>query len=212
MTKYRTEFDRHYDKAMALLRESGSTESAYQYIRTIEDEDYRARTFQKVAQSLAEQGNLDEALNYSQAISGPRERADSLLEIGRTLKTRGKVDQAKNVFGDALQAAEEIVSPYDKAAVFLQLADELEALGGDHQGLVLVNRAVDLARPHREDLEASKTLRASARTLAKWNRIAEAIGTAKLIDDRWAALRDMTLEEVQGRGQFPIKPTLSNGD
>ncbi len=90
--------------------------------------------------------------------------------------------------------------------MFLQVADQLERLGSKDEALTLVYRALELAKPIPQDFEASKTLRGCARILARWDRLSEAIRAAEAIDSRWSALRETTLEEVQGRGQWPVHP------
>jgi tetratricopeptide (TPR) repeat protein len=206
MPDFETEFDKYYAKAVDLLERRGSTAEVYEYIRTIDDEDYRAGTFDKLAQFLAGQGNLAEALRYCAAIGRPLEHADALFEVGRVLRRNRDFAAAKNVFDQTVGAVAAVECDYDKAAVLLQVANQLERLGHKDEALTLVYRAVELAKPVPQNHQASKTLRGCARTLTMWNRLSEAVAVAELIDSRWSALRETTLEEIRGRGKWPVHP------
>ena len=212
MPDFETEFDKYYTKALDLLRRNGSTAEVYEYIRSIDDDDYRARTFDRLAQFLAEQGNLAEALRYCAAIGRPLEHADALFEVGRVLRRKHSFEEAKRIFERAVETAGAVERGEDKAVVFLQVADQLERLEHKDEALTLVYRAVELAKPIPQNFEASKTLRGCARILARWNRWSEAIRVAEAIESRWPALRQTTLEEVQGRGQWPVHPGAHSED
>jgi tetratricopeptide (TPR) repeat protein len=212
MPDFETEFDRYYAKALGLLQRSGSTAEVYEYICAIDDDDYRARTFDRLAQFLAGQGNLAEALRYCAAIGRPLEHADALFEVGRVLRRKNDFNEAKRVFERAVETVGAVERGEDKAAVLLQVADQLERLEHKDEALTLVYRAVELAKPIPQNFEASKTLRGCARILARWNRLSEAIRVAESIDSRWSALRETALEEVQGRGQWPVQPGVNPED
>lgn len=211
MPDFETEYDRYYARAIDLLQRGGTAE-VYEYIRTINDEDYRDRTLDKLGQYLAAEGNLGDALRFCAAIVHPVAHVDALFEVGRVLRRKRDFEAAKNVFDQAVVTAGAIERAYDRAAVFLQVADQLERLGAREQALALVYRAVELAKPIPQNFEASKTLRGCARVLARWDRLSEAMKVAEAIDDQWSALRQTTLEEVQGRGQWPIHPGVDTED
>jgi tetratricopeptide (TPR) repeat protein len=206
MPDFQTEFDRYYAKALDLLQRNGSTAEVYEYISTIGDNDYRSRTFDRLAQFLAREGSVAEALRFCGAILQPSTHSYALFEVGRVLRRNQDFIAAKSVFDQTVETAETIECAYDRAVVFLQVADQLERLGSKEKALTLVYRALDLAKPIPQDFEASKTLRGCARILARWNRLSEAIRAAEAIDSQWSALRQTTLEEVQGRGQWPVQP------
>lgn len=212
MTDFETEYDRYYARALDLLQRSGSTAEVYEYIRSIQDADYRDRTFDRLGQHLAAQGNLADALRFCAAIVHPLAHVDALFEVGRVLRRKRDFDAAESVLDRAVEVAGVIERAYDRAAVFLQVADQLERLGARERALALVYRAVELAKPIPQNFEASKTLRGCARVLVRWNRLSEAMKVAEAIDDQWSALRQTTLEEVQGRGQWPIHPGANGGD
>ena len=211
MQDFETEFDKYYKKALDLLHRTGSAEEAFNYVRAIEDEDFRARTFGRVGRFLAAQGNLEEALRYCSAIPRPLDRADALFEIGLVLKENSNPDAAGSLFRLAAEAAQGVECPYDRASVLLQVADQLDCLSSKDEALTLVRRAIELAKPFPQDFEASKTLRGCARALARWNHLPEAIAVAESIDPQWSALRETTLAEVQGRGRWPVRSETDQG-
>ncbi|HEY6248719.1 MAG TPA: hypothetical protein VI685_02095 [Candidatus Angelobacter sp.] len=210
MSDYRTEFDNYYEKAMDLLQSNGSTQ-AYEYINAIEDNDYRDGTFDRMAQFLAARGDLAEALRYSAAIRGTIQHADTLFEVGRALIKNGSSDEAKDIFRQAVEGAQTIECPYERAAVLAQISDTLFTLGSKNEALSLLRLAVELAKPLPQDFEAGKTLRGCARILASWNRLQEAIDVASTIDDHWSGLRKAALEEIHGGGQWPVHPRAEGG-
>lgn len=206
MAGFETEYDQCYKRALNLLQQGGSTTEVYEHIRTINDGDYRDRTFEKLGRHLVEQGNLVDALRFCAAIVQPLARADALFEVGRVLRRKGDLDAAKNVFDQTIETAGAIKRDYDRAAVFVQVAYQLERLGAKEEALTIVYRALELVKSIPQNFEASKTLRGCARILAKWNRLQEAIEAAEAIDRQWSALRETTLEEVQGRGRWAVQP------
>jgi tetratricopeptide (TPR) repeat protein len=159
-----------------------------------------------MARYFAAEGQLEVSLRFCRAIRHPLEHADSLFEVGRVLRRNRDFAAAKNVFDQAVETAETLEHNDDKAVVLLQVAGQFERLGQKDEALSLVYRAVELAKPTPQNFEASKTLRGCARILAMWNRLSEAMVVAEAIDSRWPELRHIALEEVQGRGQWPVQP------
>ena len=205
MPDFETEFDRYYANALDVLRRSGSIDEAYAYIRSITDDDYRNSTFSKVASFLGERGELAEALRFCISIVKPLERTDALFDLSRVLVKQHSYDAAKGIFRKTVAAAEAIEGyTCDTAAILLQVAEELEQMGEQTEALDLLHRAIELAKPRPQDFGAGKTLRGCARALAKWNRLAEAVEVAEEIE--LPQLRATALEEIHGRGNWPVRP------
>lgn len=202
---FENEFDRYYKKALEVIRRGGSTADVYKHIDSISDDDYRNSTFGKMASFLVYRGELDEALRFCNAIQRPLVRADALFEVARVLVNNHFPDKARLVFRKVIETASAIKDyTYDTAAIFVQVADELERLGEKSEALDLVHRAINLAKPKPQPFEAGKALRGCARILAQWNRLPEAIEVAKTIE--LPELRETALEEIHGGGQWPVHP------
>ena len=208
MTNFETEFDRHYTDAVRLLERTGSAKDVHTFILSIVDPDYRNSTLSKVAKLLAERHELNDALQYCHSIDSPLQAAHALLDVGIAFEKQGYPDLLRQVLPNIAKSAERVNPPYERANVLLGMASLLEGLSDKEQALSLVRRAAQLAEPKPQDFEASKTVRACARTLALWDLLPEAIEVANAIDTRWSGLREETLNEVQGRGQWAIRSPL----
>jgi hypothetical protein len=149
---------------------------------------------------------LSDALRFCAAITDPLERADSLFRAGVELKKHDKIDSAKGFFLKTIESAEAIGRPDDRAMILLQVAEEIGRLGERDSALEVLHQAIKFAKPGPQPFEAGKTLRGCARLLARWNRLSEAIEVAETIE--LAHLRATTLEEIYGRGQWPVIPEV----
>jgi tetratricopeptide (TPR) repeat protein len=205
MTNFETEFDRHYNDAVGLLERTGSPKDVHSFILSIADPEYRNSTLSKVAKLLAERRQVDDALQYCQSVDTPLQSAHALLDVWTVLEKLRHPDLSRQLLPKIAEVAELVNPPYERANVLLEMTSPLERSGQKEQALSLLRRAVRLAQPEPQDFEASKTLRACARTLAFWDLLPEAIEVAGAIDSRWSGLREETLDEVQGRGRWAIK-------
>lgn len=205
MPSFETEFEKHFATALSRLRQQGSA-AALEYIERLEDADFRDRTFDRIAQFLAAESNLADALRFSASIKRPRERADAFLAIGSILRQRRDANDAKAVLQQAIEAAELVKDRDDKGALFLQIADQTADIGRAEEARALLNRAVELAGAVPQSFGAAKVLRGCARLLALWSSVPEAIAVAEKMDRQWPELRQSTLDEIQGRGEWPVRP------
>jgi tetratricopeptide (TPR) repeat protein len=206
MTEFETKYAMFYRAALDILSQTGSVDDVYRYIDSLEgnDGDYRDVTFGKLALVLASQHKADDVLRFCSAISDPLERADSMFRVARKMRDEGLSDSAREFLNRAVESAEKVERQYETAMVFLQVADSLERWGEREEASQLLRRAVGLAEIRPQAFEAGKTLRGCARLLASWNRVLEAIEVAQAIE--LPGLRATTLEEIQGRGQWPVHP------
>lgn len=204
MAGFETEYDKYYAKALKVFTRHRSTEELYTYIHTIGDDDYRNSTFSKMASFLAQIGELGEAVRFSASISRPLERADAFLDLAHVLAENHSLDEARNILRRAAESAEAIERcASDTAAILLQVAEELKQFGNRPEALSFLYRAIELAKPKPQEFEAAKILRACARVLAKWNLLTEAIEVAQVIES--PQLRTAALDEIHGRGQWPVQ-------
>ena len=206
MNSYRTKYDAFYEEALGVLTKSGSVESVYQFIDSLQGEDYRDHTLMRVAQFFATRGELATALQFCMKIEDSVERAHALLQIGATLKGGLDMQAAKNVFDLTLEAVEAIKCSYEKASALLLVATQLQSLNCEDEALRILRVAIKLSNPLPQEFEAAKNLRGCARLLASWNFQPEATAVAESIDSRWSELRNTALEEVRGRGRWPVRP------
>ena len=122
MTKYQTEFDRHYEAALEILNKLGSFEKAYQYIDDLEDEDYRDTTLARVAQFLAGRGDVEQALRLCSSVHYALARADAFIEVARNVKKKGLAEASKRILREAIVAAEAIErSSWETPTILLRL-------------------------------------------------------------------------------------------
>src|SRR5690348_6207277 len=204
MSRFESEFDKYFTKAVELLEHS-SAEAVHDHISQIPDEDYRNSTFRRVASTLAERNRFMEAYRFCVAIPRPLERADAFLEVGRILRVKGNTDAAKQAYSQAVAAAEAIErDPAEAAAVLLQIASDFKEMHERDQAVKLLRRAIELTSKRPQAFEAGKTLRGCARLLAKLNLTSEAAKVAELIES--PQLRSTTVEEIHGRGEWPVTP------
>jgi hypothetical protein len=205
MTDFETQYDRYYNAVLDLFSRTGSVRDVFLYIDSIQgnEGDYRDHTLGRFATFLASKNNASDAERFCSAISDPLERADALFTVAGELRRQGLIEPAKEFLNKSIDSAEAVGS-YETAMVFLQIAGVLERLEEERQASELLHRAIQLAKPEPQDFEAGKTLRGCARLLASWNRVPEAIEIANII--QLPELRATALEEVQGRGQWPVFP------
>lgn len=206
MPNFETEFDKHYSESLALLRSSGSAEAVYKHINAITDDDYRNSTLAKVALFLVAEGNVSQAEHFCASISRPLDRAYALADISHALIKSHQIEAADNVLGQAVEASRTIAHDTDAATVLLQLGDLLKEIGKRDAALKLIQQAVSLAKPVPQNFESAKTLRGCARILGHWNLMEEAVTVAQMIDNQWSDLRETALQELQGKGQWPVNP------
>lgn len=206
MSEIETQYDLYYKNCLSLFSQTGSVEELFQAADSIQgnDGDYRDVTLGKLARFFAARQQTTEALRFCSAIGDPLERADSMLRAASILREQGKLDSAKRFLSDAAESAEASPHACETAAVFLQIADLLERSEEPTQASEILHRAIEMTQPAPQAFEAAKTLRGCARLLASWNRVSEAIETANAIEIR--GLRETTLEEIQGRGKWPVVP------
>src|SRR5579864_3131993 len=105
MDKYRTKYELFYAEAVDLIINGKTTTAAYEYINSLQGEDYRDHTFLKVARLLASEGRIADALRFCAAIHDKLERADALFEVARELRKRELLDSAKDAFRQAVNTA-----------------------------------------------------------------------------------------------------------
>jgi hypothetical protein len=206
MNKFETKYDLYYKNCISLFAQTGSVEDLFRTADAItgNDGDYRDVTLGKLARFFAERQQVAEASRFCSAIGDPLERADSMLGVAGILHKQGESDSVKRFLSDAAKTAEAAPHAYETAAVFLHVADLLEKSGELAQASDILGRAIELVRPASQAFEPAKTLRGCARLLASWNRVPDAIAVAEAIEI--PELRTTTLEEIQGRGKWPITP------
>ncbi len=206
MSDFETKYDSYYKASLNLFRQNKSVEDVFQYVDSIEDNEgsYRDTTLGKLALFLISEQKISDALRFCVAILDPLERADALFEVARALWKEKQYDSAREFLNAAAESARVVERPYETAMVFLQIAALLERLGEQKQASQFLREAVDLAKPMPQNFEASKTLRGCARLLASWNRISEANEVVQAIEV--PELRAAALEEIQGRGKWPVYP------
>jgi tetratricopeptide (TPR) repeat protein len=169
MGDYQTKYDLFYKEAISLLDKGGSVANVYQYIDSLQEEDYRDHVLMKMAKLCASQGRLEDALHFCSAIHEELEHADALFEVGRELRKNNSLDSAKDVFRLTVEAAERLKpSAWEMPAIFLQVSDELWNLNEKQRAMELLRGAIELAKRPPQHFEASKTLAGCARVLSRW--------------------------------------------
>ena len=206
MAEYRTKYDEYYQSALELFTRTGSVDNVFDYVDSlIENEGaYRDVTLGKVAVVLASKHQIDDALRFCLAILDSVERADSLLKVSRTLKAQGLREAAREFLGRVVREAATAEHFEDTAMVYLQTADAYANCDSQPEAMRLLRRAIDLVKPSPQSFEGGKTLRGCARLLARWGYVSEAVNVAQLIE--LPKLRASAIEEVQGKGRWPVHP------
>jgi tetratricopeptide (TPR) repeat protein len=208
MTAFETGYDACYARCMSVFARTGSVDDLFQAADAISgaesDSDYRDVTLGKLARFFAERQQPDEASRFCSAIGDPLERADAVLRVAGTLLDAGRPDAGKTFLKEVATAANSTPEPSEAATTLLQAADLLEKTGEPAEAERLLRRAIELVMPASQEFESAKTLRGCARLLASWNRVPQAIAVAEAIGH--TELRAIALDEVQGRGNWPITP------
>ena len=207
MGDYQNEYELFYNEAINLLDKGGSIANVYEYVDSLpgEDDRYRDHTFMKIARLFASKVRVEDALYFCRAIHDKIDHADALFDVGRELTKHNALDSAKDVLRQAIEAAGAIEpGAWEMPAIFLRVSVELWNLDEQQEALGLLHRAIELAKQPPQPFEAGKTLRGCARLLASWNRLPEAIEVAQAIES--PELRAIALEEIQGRGKWPVYP------
>jgi tetratricopeptide (TPR) repeat protein len=202
MGDYQTKYDLFYKEAINLLDKGGSVANVYEYIDSLQEEDYRDHVLMKMAKFFASQGRLEDALHFCSAIHEELEHADALFEVGRELRKNNSLDSAKDVFRQTVEAAERFKpSAWEMPAIFLQVSDELWNLNEKQRAMELLRRAIELAKQPPQPFEASKTLAGCARVLARWGNTSEAMEVAQAIaspEQRRTVLDELQKGSVHG--------------
>jgi tetratricopeptide (TPR) repeat protein len=196
MGDYQTKYDLFYKEAIDLLDKGGSVANVYEYIDSLQEEDYRDHVLMKMAKLFASQGRLEDALHFCSAIHEELEHADAMFEVGRELRKNNSLGSAKDVFRQTVEAAGKLKpSAWEMPAIFLQVSDELWNLGEKQEAGDLLRRAIELAKQSPQPFEASKTLAGCARVLSRWGNPQQAIEVAQAIES--AEQRKTVLGELQ---------------
>jgi tetratricopeptide (TPR) repeat protein len=195
MADFITPYERYYEEALRLLKSGRSMNDILKYINAIEDENYRDGTLGKMAGFLATHGKVEEAQQFCSAVRNPLEHADALFDVGRELRKNDRLESAKDVFRQAIEAAEKLrPDAWETPTIFLQIADELWNLGEQNEAIELLRRAVELGKRSPQHFESSKTLAGCARVLSRWGYKSEALDVAKTIES--PEQRNAVLEEL----------------